>query len=78
MGSQGNAPHLTLSSTPGLHRVRVHVRNRDQGLRITDVGPLVDISPVNPEEHLIQMWPASHARPAEVLRGPDRHALSYR
>ncbi|MEU1593426.1 hypothetical protein ABZ468_11335 [Streptomyces sp. NPDC005708] len=78
MGSQGLHPHLTLSSTRGLHRVRLHVRNRDQGLRITDVGPLVDISPVNPEEHLIQLWPASHARPAEVLLGPDQYALSYR
>ncbi|MGW9028070.1 hypothetical protein ACWGQ5_28705 [Streptomyces sp. NPDC055722] len=77
MGSQGDHPHLTLSSAPGLHRVRVHVRNRDQGLQITDVGQLVDISPVNPEEHLIQLWPASHARPAEVLLGPDGYAVSY-
>ncbi|MFK0154279.1 hypothetical protein ACIQVK_19665 [Streptomyces sp. NPDC090493] len=77
MGSQGHHPHLTLSSTPGAHRVRVHVRNREQGLQIADADPTVDISPVNPEEHLLQLWPAAHARPAETLLGPDRYAVSY-
>jgi hypothetical protein len=77
MGSQGQHPHLTLSNAPGVHRVRVHVRNREGALQVADAGPPVDISPVNPEEHLIQLWPVDHARPAEMLLGPDRCAVSY-
>ncbi|MFI6360673.1 hypothetical protein ACIBJF_51130 [Streptomyces sp. NPDC050743] len=77
MGSQGHHPHLTLSGTPGVHRARVHVRNRERGLQIADAEPSVDISPVNPEEHLIQLWPVDHARSAETLLGPDRYAVSY-
>ncbi|MFJ8158411.1 hypothetical protein [Streptomyces sp. NPDC094468] len=77
MSSQGHHPHLTLSNPPGVHRVRVHVRNRDQGLQITDTGSAVDISPVNPEEHLVQLWPDTRPRPAETLLGPDPYAATY-
>lgn len=76
-GPHGQMPHLWLATEPGLHRCRIHARNRTQGLQaIAPTGPA--ISRVNPENHYIQIWPSLNARAPEVLYGPDDFARSYR
>ncbi len=57
--------------SPGLLRVRVHVRGRS--------GTPPETSSASPAEtHLIQMWPVKHESPATILAGPDSTARSYR
>lgn len=75
-GPLGQFPHLTLAADPGRHRVRVHVRGRDHGLRASAIGAAA-ISRINPERHLIQIWPSINPRMPELVYGPDEFARNY-
>jgi hypothetical protein len=75
-GPLGQLPHLVLGADPGAYRCRVHVRGRDQGLQVAPLDA-PQISRVNPEQHLIQLWPIVYAHVPEILYGPDAFARTY-
>ena len=77
-GPQGQFPHLALAvATPGPHRARIHVRGRRHGLQAAPVDAAA-ISRINPEQHLIQLWPSANPRVPEIMYGPDEFARDNR
>lgn len=61
-----------LATTPGLYRVRVQARNRDQAARTNDF-----FDEPSPEQHAVLVWPAPPA-PVEVLKTSDQFGASRR
>jgi hypothetical protein len=75
-GPQGQLPHLVLGTAPGAYRCRVHVRGRSAGLHPAPLDA-PQISRINPEQHLIQLWPIINARVPELVYGPDAFARAF-
>jgi hypothetical protein len=63
-------PFHQIKTGPGLFRVRLHMRNRQQAFEAGDFsGPI--------ERHWLLVWPTTTAAPVLLLRGPDTFAQSY-